>query len=137
MITFYGRHSNMLVSRPLNFQNKIICFLFSAKHFWVGTGGADFHWPNQLETEVWSRCKAYYVRKQIFLTKELRGLETILLLWQHKNLAMFIWLVVCIHMRNFKWFRSILIKIYMIFQFVRMLCNITQFSLHRHFNAVV
>ena len=57
IFTFYGRRGNKFVSRPLNFQNKFICFLFNAKQFRVGTGGADFHWPNQLETEVWSWCK--------------------------------------------------------------------------------
>ena len=38
-------------------------FLFSVKHFRVGTRWADFHWLNQIElTEVWLCCHAYYVR---------------------------------------------------------------------------
>ena len=44
-------------------------FLFSVKHFRVGTRWADFHWLNQSEiTEVWLWCHAYYVRKRKYLT---------------------------------------------------------------------
>ena len=39
----YGRHINKIVYRPLNVQNKIICFLFLEKHFCVVTGLAHFY----------------------------------------------------------------------------------------------
>ena len=39
----YGHHINKIVSRHLNVQNKMICFLFLAKHFCVATGLAHFY----------------------------------------------------------------------------------------------
>ena len=43
LMLYYDCHGNKLVSIPLNFQNKIICILFSAKHFQVDTGGVNCH----------------------------------------------------------------------------------------------
>ena len=40
-----------------------------------------------------------------------------------KTWTMFFRLVVCVHMQSFKWFHSIILKIYTIFQYVKMLCK--------------
>ena len=43
MCKFYGRHDKQLDSRPLDFQNQMICFLFGGKQFGIVTGWADFN----------------------------------------------------------------------------------------------
>lgn len=82
----------------------IICFLFGAKHFQVGTGWAGFHERNQFVNIVWSWCEAYCVRKRRFLTKKLRGLKINLLPWWTTTRTMFVSLIVYLYMQNFKWF---------------------------------
>ena len=41
----------------------------------------------------------------------------------HRTCTMFFSLVVCMHMQSFKWFHSTILKIYTIFQYVKMLCK--------------